>query len=214
MMKRLKELWHLLRRDRGRLLATVRMEFYGNKEVLPTISWENSQEAEGDVAVLAAFYYARILYELAEINETRSAKELMVFITQVLERVMTPEGPVGRPRLPLGELTLTETPSPEPPARSYRAELFRLRDGKFRLDFSGTLGKEGVYLPATFVIFLQHCINQLPDEALTRMARALNRLHLYYKYRRDFWDSTALTAGPAFALSQEELRPEEMVMEE
>jgi hypothetical protein len=214
MIKRLKDLWHLIRRDRGRLLATVRMDFYGNKEVLPVITWENSQEAEGDVAVLAAFYYARILYELAEINETRSAKELMAFITRVLERVVAAEGPAGRPRLPLGEVTLTETPPPEPPARSYRAELFRLQDGKFRLDFSGTLGKEGVYLPATFVIFLQHCINLLPDEALVRVARALSRMHLYYKYRRDFWDSAALTAGPAFALSREELRPEEMLLEE
>jgi len=37
----------------------------------------------------------------------------------------------------------------------------------------------------------------------------LDRLHLYYRYRRDFWEGTSLSTGPAFALSAEELRPEE-----
>jgi hypothetical protein len=59
------------------------------------------------------------------------------------------------------------------------------------------------------LVFLQQCLDQLEDENLRRLAKSLSRLHDYYRYRRDFWDSTALSAGPAFALGAEELHPEE-----
>lgn len=213
MITRLREFWERLRRDRGKLKATVLVDFYPNKEVTPLVTWEESADRDGDATTLALFLYARILFELAELNDTRAAKELMAFLSQVVKRVLAEGEQSGRPRLPLGELRLEESPPPEPPARSYRALLFQHQDGQFRLDFKGTLGKEGVYLPATYVVFLQHYINSLPDEALTRLARCLKRLHAYYKFRRDFWDSTALSAGPAFALGTEALKPEEAEME-
>jgi len=214
MMRRLLELWERLRRDRGRLIATMRVDFYPNKTAAPVLVWHDGAGQDHDPVTLAIFLYARILYELAELNETRVAKELMAFLSQVVERMSTEEGPPNRISLPMGELRLEEAPTGEPASRGYQADFYRLRDGQHRLDFKGSLGKEGVYLPATYVVFLQYCLDSLEDEALRRLTVSLGRLHSYYKFRRDFWDNVALAAGPAFALGKEELRPEEVEMEE
>jgi len=214
MIKRLSEFWEWLRRDRGRLKATVRVDFYPNKGAIPTVVWNDGSNQHQDTVTLTLFLYARILYELAELNETRTAKELMAFLSQVVNVVLANEGPPNRPRLPLGELHLEEAAPAEPASRSYKAEFYQLRDGQYRMDFEGSLGKEGVYLPATYVVFLQDCLNRLEDEALRQLAESHRRLHAYYKFRRDFWDSSALSTGPAFALGDEKLRPEEMEMEE
>ncbi len=213
MIKHLQEIWDRLRRDRGRLKATVRVEFYRNKTARTSVDWHNSLKAEHDTVSLAIFLYARILYELAELNETRVANELMAFLTQVADLVLTGELSPNRPRLPLGELTLPAEAPQEEPKRSYRAEFFQLQNGQYRMDFKGSLGKEGVYLPATYVVFLQECINTLDDEALRRLAQSLGRLHDYYKFRKDFWDGAALSAGPIFALGTAQLSPEEMAPE-
>jgi len=213
MIKRLQELWGRLRRDRGQLLATVRVDFYPNKAARSRVDWHDPVTDERDTVSLAIFLYARILFELAELNETRVANELIAFLSQVVDLVLTEEGPPNRPRLPMGELTLPEEVPQGPPSRSYRAEFFQQEDGQLRMDFKGTRGKEGVYLPATFVVFLQDCINDLDEEALRRLAQSLGRLHDYYRFRKDFWEGTAMSAGPLFALGTVELIPEEVEME-
>jgi hypothetical protein len=213
MIKQLQELWERLRRDRGRLRATVKVNFYPNKAARTSVDWQNNGEQERDPVSLAIFLYARILYELAELNETRVANELMTFLSQVADLVLTEEGPPNRPHLPMGELTLQQEEPSEPPSRSYQASFFQHQDGQHRIDFQGSLGKEGVYLPAAYVVFLQDCINGLDDEALRRLGQSLGRLHNYYKLRKDFWDGTALTAGPVFALGTGKLSPEEVEVE-
>jgi hypothetical protein len=214
MMTSLQGFWDRLRGDKGRLRATVRVEFYPNRTAFPVVIWHNSVDQDRDSVSLAVFLYARILFELAEMNETRVAKELMAFLGQVTDLMLTEEGTPNRPRLPLGELTLPDKAPSEPPSRSYTADFFQHQDGQFRVHFQGSLGKEGVYLPTTYVVFLQDCINQLSDQAVQRLAQSLRRLHEYYKLRHDFWDSASLTAGPAFALSSVKLGPEAKVVEE
>jgi hypothetical protein len=208
MIKRLQNFWERLQGDKGRLKATVRVEFYPYRTAYSSVVWHDSGAQERDLVGLAIFLYARILYELAEINETRVAKELMAFLSQVADLVINEAKDPNRPRLPLGELTLPEQAPPEPPSRSYAADFFQQKDGQFRVSFQGSLGKEGVYLPTAFVVFLQYCINRLPDEGLERLAQNLGRLHEYYKLRKDFWDSTAVTTAPVFALGTEKLGPE------
>jgi hypothetical protein len=213
MIKHLQDFWDRLRRNPGRLKATVGVEFYRNKTARSSLDWHDSLKTERDTVSLAIFFYARILYELAELNETRVANELMAFLAQVMDLVLSEEGPPNRPRLPLGELTLPAEAPVESPNRSYRADFYQQQDGQYRIDFKGSLGKEGVYLPATYVVFLQDCINSLDDEALRRLAQSLGRLHDYYKFRKDFWDGSALSAGPVFALGTVKLTPEEMELE-
>lgn len=98
--------------------------------------------------------------------------------------------------------------SSDPPERSYRAEFFQFKDGNFRLEFQGSIGKESFYLPGAFLVLLQSCLFNLGDDPLNLLARGLTRLHDYYRYRRDFWESASLNAGPIFALGKEELNPE------
>ncbi len=209
MIKRLQEFWEQLRRDRGRLRATVRVDFYPHKAARSSVDWHNGVTQERDTVSLAIFFYARILYELAELNETRVAHELMAFLSQVVDLIFTGEKPPNRPRLPLGELQLREEALSELPVRSYQSDFYQLQDGQYRMDFRGSLGKEGVYLPAAYVVFLQECINSLEDEALIRLVESLKRLHDYYKNRKDFWEGAALNAGPIFALGTAKLSPEE-----
>jgi len=209
----LKRLLERFGQDRGRHKATVRVDFYPQNQVTPQISWLHSTAPEDDTIPLILMVYARILYELAELNELRVARELIGFLEQVCNRVLNNDGPPRRPRLPLGQLQLVAQTSLHPAERSYRAELYEFREGGYRLDFQGSLGKEGFYLPGAFLALLQSCLNELGDDALGRLVRGLTRLHLYYRYRRDFWDGGTLTAGPLFALGSEDLRPEEATPE-
>jgi hypothetical protein len=204
----IKRLLQRFRRDRGRHRATVRIDFFPEGKVKPSIFWHRSQDQETDTVPLVLFLYARILFELAELNDVRVARELMGFVTQVCELVLAGEGPPSRIRLPLGDLVLTGNSLAEPPERSYQAEFYQLQDGHFRLEFQGSIGKESFYLPGAFLVLLQSCLDNLGDEPLNLLAKGLSRLHDYYRYRRDFWESAALLAGPAFALGKEELRRE------
>lgn len=208
----IKRLLQRFRRDRGLHRATVRIDFFPEGKVKPSIYWHQSQDQETDTVPLVLYLYARILFELAELNDVRVARELMGFVTQVCELVLAAEGPPSRIRLPLGELNITGETA-EPPERSYRAEFYQFQDGNFRLEFQGSIGKESFYLPGAFLVLLQSCLDNLGDDPLNVLARGLTRLHDYYRYRRDFWESSALTSGPVFALSKEELRPEAAVPE-
>jgi hypothetical protein len=208
----IKRLLERFRQDRGLHKATVRVDFFAQNRVSPQILWLNSNSPEADTIPLILLVYARILYELAELNEGRVARELIRFLEQVCARVLDSDGPPRRPRLPLGQLQLVSEPG-QVAVRSYQAELYELKDGGFRLDFQGNIGKEGFYLPGAFLALLQSCLNHLGDDPLRGVARGLVRLHLYYRYRRDFWEGGALTAGPVFALGTQEIRPEETVPE-
>ena len=208
----IKRLLQRFRRDRGQHRATVRIDFFPEGKVKPSIYWHHSQDQEIDTVPLVLYLYARILFELAEMNDVRVARELMGFVTQVCELVLAGEGPPSRIRLPLGDLSLTGEAA-DPPERSYRAEFYQFQDGHFRLEFQGSIGKESFYLPGAFLVLLQSCLDNLGDEPLNLLARGLTRLHDYYRYRRDFWESSALLAGPVFALGKEELRPEAAVPE-
>jgi len=201
-----------LHRDRGLHKATVRVEFFSQHRVTPKISWLNSRAPEDDTIPLVLLIYARILYELAELNELRVARELIRFLEKVCARVLNSDGPPRRPCLPLGQLQLVPDPG-IPAERTYRAEFYESKNGGFRLDFQGSLGKEGFYLPGFFLALMQSCLDHLGDDALRRLARGLMRLHLYYRYRLDFWEGMALTAGPLFALGTEEIKPEEATPE-
>jgi hypothetical protein len=198
--------------DRGRHTATVRIDFFPQNQVLPQIFWLGSRAANDDPIPLVLMIYARILYELAELNEMRVARELIRFLEQVCLRVTDGDGPPRRVHLPLGQLQLVAE-SQEPAERSYQAELYELKDGSYRLDFQGSLGKEGFYLPGAFLALLQSCLERLEDDPLRRLVRGMVRLHLYHRYRRDFWEGGALTAGPLFALGTQEINPEEATPE-
>jgi hypothetical protein len=207
-----KRLMERLRQDRGRHTATVRIDFFPQNQVSPHIFWLSSQDSDADTVPLILLVYARILYELAELNELRVARELIRFLDQVCDRVLDSEGPPRRPRLPLGQLQVTTEPG-RPAMRTYQADLYEFKAGGYRLDFQGSLGKEGFYLPGAFLVLLQSCLDKLGDDALRHLARGLGRLHIYYRYRRDFWEGGALTSGPLFALGNEEIRPEEATPE-
>ncbi len=208
----IKRLLERFRRDRGIHKATVRIDFFPQDQVIPNILWHRSLDADLDTITLLTLIYARILYELAELNEVRVARELMDFVEQVCQKILTATGPPKRPRLPLGQLSFAQEAA-VPAVRTYQAEFYQLQDGIFRLEFRGSLGKESFYLPAAFLMLLQSCLDSLGEEALLRLARVLGRLHAYYRYRRDFWEGGALSAAPTFALGNEELRQEDAAPE-
>jgi len=126
--------------------------------------------------------------------------------------VLSDEGPPRRPRLPLGQLHLVNDQA-LPALRTYELEFYELPEGGYRVEYRGSLGKEGYYLPASFLAVLQSCLDHLEDQSLWQLARRLVRLHDYYRQRRDFWDGGALTSGPAYAMGAEEIQPENSVPE-
>lgn len=209
----LKRLLSRFSRERRVHKATVQVDFFPQDLAAPQIFWRQSQNQEHDTVILSLFLYARILYELAELNEIRVAKELMAFMDKVRDLVVSEEEIPKRPQLPLGSVHLGQAPDLEPPLRHYQADFYELQDGAVRLEFQASIGKEGFYLPAMFLAFLQSCINDLPDQDLEQLITCLGRLHTYYRYRKDFWDGTAIIAGPVFALGKEHIATEEALTE-
>jgi len=193
------------RRDRGLHKATVRIDFFPDDQVTPHIYWQRGQNQEKDTVSLVVYSYARFLYELAELNEVRVARELMGFLEQVCKRVLTNEGPPRRPQLPLGQLRLIRDPG-LPALRTYKVHFYELSGGDYRLEYHGSLGKEGFYLPGAFLALMQSCLDNLADETLRQLAQSLTRLHDYYRLRRDFWEGGSLSSGPAYALGEGELK--------
>jgi hypothetical protein len=201
------------RQDRGLHKATMRVEFFPQDQVAPHIFWHRTQDQESDTVALVVFVYARILYELAELNETRVARQVIEYLEKrFCQPLVADKGARKRPKLSLGKLRLVNDIA-VPPARTYQVDFYELRDGGSRLDFKGSLGEEKFYLPATFMVILQYCLNTLGEEPLMNLARGLSRLHTYYRFRRDFWDGSTLTSGPAFALGTEEIKAEEAAPE-
>lgn len=209
----LKRILGRFRQDRGLHKATLRVEFFSENRVTPHLHWHQNQDQTNDLVPLVVFFYARILYELAELNETRVARQVIDYLEKKFcDPLVAGEGSPQKPRLSLGKLHLVVDPAVAA-MRSYQAEFYQYQAGGYRLDFQGAIGKESFYLPAAFLAFLQSCLENQGEETLKRLARALARLHAYYRYRRDFWDGAALVAGPVFALGREEIKPEEATPE-
>ncbi len=207
-MRMFKRLLEIFRRERSIHQASLLFEFGPRDKVAFTSVWHYVQDEDPQAVILALFFYARILYELAERNKAQVARELISYLDHVSRRILNAGGGPGRLRLHLGDLMVV-TELDAAAERRYQVEFYKLPDGRYRLDFQGSLGKESFYLPAIFLVFLSSCLERLGDAPIKKLAQGISRLHGYYRYRRDFWEGSALTAGPLFALGTEKLEPEE-----
>lgn len=198
----MKKLFGFFQRERERLKGRVLIHFLDDDRVVPQVEWHAGQMGEEDWTRLILFYYARIMFELAELNETRVARELMQFVSQICGRLANPARNAEKVQIPLGKLRLEQELS-QPGIRTYQAALLAKSGEVYRLDFESVIGREKFYLPASFLVLLQYGIMHFRPEHLGRLARALTRLNQYYRYKRDFWDSAALSEGPSLALGQQ-----------
>jgi hypothetical protein len=198
----MKKLFGFFNRERETLAGRVLIHFTEDDQVVPQIEWHVGQMGADDWIRLMLFYYARIIFELAELNETRVARELLQFVSQISGRLAKPAKSSGKMQIPLGKLRLGQELS-KPGNRIYQASLFASSRGTFRLEFEGMIGKEKFYLPVSFLALLQYGILHLQEDHLKQLAQRLVRLNQYYRYKRDFWNSAALTEGPSFALGNE-----------
>lgn len=194
-------LFSFFKRDREKLVCTVKIHFLPDDQVVPQVEWRLAKVQEQDWLRLLLFFYARIVFELAEMNESRVARELLDYVRQIARKLAEGGNPV---QIPLGKLRFSQE-LPQPGQRIYRARLWLNRKNDCRLELEGLIGKERFYYPASFLALLQLGINSLSDSGRLELARRLERLHRYYRFKRDFWDSRALTAGPLFALGNEKL---------
>jgi hypothetical protein len=198
----MRKLFGFLNRDREILKGRLVISFLEDDQVVPQMDWQAGQIGDDDWIRFILFYYARIMFELAELNETRVARELMQFVSQISERLANPAKSSGKMQIPLGKLRLGEELS-HPTSRIYQATLYAKKSGAYRLDFESMIGKEKFYLPASLLVLLQYGIRRMQTENLANLARGLARLNQYYRYKRDFWNSIALAEGPSFALGNE-----------
>lgn len=198
------KLFGFFNKDRETLKGKAIIHFLEDDQVVPLMEWHVSQIGDDDWIGFMLFYYARIMFELAELNETRVARELMNFVAQISGRLANPAKSSTRMQIPLGKLRLGQVLS-QPSSRIYQAALYAKKTGSHRLDFVSMIGKEKFYLPASFLVLLQYGIMNIKEENQAQLARGLARLNQYYRYKRDFWNSIALTEGPSFALGQEHI---------
>ncbi len=83
----MKKLFGFFNRDRETLQGRVLIHFLEDDQAVPQIEWNSGQPEDDDWIRLTVFYYARIMFELAELNETRVARELMNFVSQISRRM-------------------------------------------------------------------------------------------------------------------------------
>jgi hypothetical protein len=207
----MKKLFGLFSRNREILKGKVKVFFSEQNMVVPQIQWKTSQHSDNDTICLALYFYARILFELAELNETRVARELMAFVARIATRLANPASGSGRLQIPLGKLHFAQELT-EPAQRLYQADFYANQNGGKRIDLQSVIGKENYYLPASALALMQFCIQSLPESHLPELARVLDRLHQYYRLRRDFWESASLAEGPTFAMGQAELSEAELTL--
>jgi hypothetical protein len=198
----MKKLFGFFDRDRETLQGRILIHFLEDDQAIPQIEWQAGRMEDDDWIRMILFYYARIMFELAELNETRVARELLNFVSQISDRLANPAKNSGRMQIPMGKLRLGQELT-QPSTRIYQATLYSRRNGTYRLEFEGMIGKEKFYLPASFLVLLQCAILRLQESRLEQLAQRLHRLNQYYRYKRDFWNSVALTEGPTFALGHE-----------
>jgi hypothetical protein len=198
----MKKLFGFFNRERETLQGRVFIHFLEDDQAVPQIEWISGQMAEGDWIRLIVFYYARIMFELAELNETRVARELMNFVSQISNRMANPAKNSSRIQIPLGKLRLGRELT-QPGNRIYQAALYAKKNDTYRLEFEGMIGREKFYFPASFLVLLQYAILHIQEKHLEELALRLTRLNQYYRYKRDFWNSIVLTEGPTFALGSE-----------
>ena len=198
----MKKLFGFFNRERETLQGRVFIHFLEDDQAVPQIEWSSGQMEDDDWIRFIVFYYARIVFELAELNETRVARELMNFVSQISGRMSNPAKNSARIRIPLGKLRLGREFS-QPGNRIYQATLYAKKSGVYRLEFESMIGKEKFYLPASFLVLLQSGISHIQELHLEQLAQGLARLNQYYRYKKDFWNSAALTEGPSFALGKE-----------
>jgi hypothetical protein len=198
----MKKLFGFFDRDRETLKGKVLIYFLEDDQVVPRMEWNAGQMGDDDWIRFILFYYARIMFELAELNETRVARELMNFVAQISGRLADPTKTSGKIRIPLGKLRFGQDIS-QPSNRIYQAALYAKKSGSYRLEFESMIGKEKFYLPASLLVLLQSGIMTIQEDHLEQLARRLVRLNQYYRYKRDFWNSAAVTEGPSFAMGNE-----------
>ena len=208
----MKKLFGFFDRDRETLKGRVLIHFLEDDQVVPQLEWNAGQMGDDDWLRFILFYYARIMFELAELNETRVARELMNFVSQISGRLANPAKTSGKMQIPLGKLRLGQELS-HPSSRIYQAALYAKKSGAYRLEFESMIGKEKFYLPASLLVLLQYGINHIQEINLEQLAQGLVRLNQYYRYKRDFWNSAALTEGPGFALGKETITEPEPEIE-
>ena len=197
----MRNLFSFLKRERDKTLCRVKINFLPDDKVVPRVEWRHGQGQTQDWLKLLLFFYARIIFELAELNENRVARELMDFVEQISRRLQAGGPPL---QIPLGKLQFTQELG-QPSHRLYQARLLAKKKGDPHLELEGAFGKEKFYLPASFLALLQLALLNLDDAGRLRLAQCLGRLHDYYRFKRDFWDSQALQAGPLFAIGQGKL---------
>lgn len=197
----MKGLFRFLKREREKTLCVVKINFLPDDQVVPQVEWRLHQVQGEDWLRLLLFFYARIIFELAELNENRVARELMDYVAQIGRRLQASGAPL---QIPLGKLQFTQSLS-QAGERVYQARLLTKKKGELRLEWQGAIGKEKFYLPASFLALLQLALLSLDEGGRRELARCLERLHNYYRFKRDFWDSRSVSGGPLFALGQEKL---------
>ncbi|HAY20673.1 MAG TPA: hypothetical protein DCY27_00585 [Desulfobacterales bacterium] len=197
----MKKLFRFFDRDRETLQSVALINFFEDDQVSAQVEWKTGKNGVEEWIRLILFYYARIMFELAELNENRVARELMGFISRIAARLSHAS---GKMQIPLGKLRYEPNPT-IPSRRVYQAMVFAKKNGSHRLELKSVIGKEKFYLPASFLALLQCGILHINDVSQAQLAHGLERLHQYYRYKRDFWDSVSVTEGPAFALSHEVL---------
>jgi hypothetical protein len=67
----MKKLFGFFDRDRETLQGRIFIHFLEDDQVVLQIEWNSGRMGDDDWIRILIFYYARIMFELAELNETR-----------------------------------------------------------------------------------------------------------------------------------------------
>src|SRR3989344_4468373 len=177
-----------------KLLATVKIKFYGEDEV--SIEYEtdvsDQEQKEMDMIQVFALYYAKMLYNL---NRGEISDNLISYIKKGTSDLIIPGEGLKRHNILASGQKLVE-PKGNGATKVYSGELFEKSNKTRIIQTHMDVVGEGYYAPISTVMFLQWLIKNLSDRSLVFLALSLGGMNKYYREQGDYADIRSIIAAP------------------
>lgn len=182
-----------------KLVAEVLINFFGkNIATINYISKNEIEDSEHEKILLFSLYYAKILYNLGEGENSRL---LIEDIENCIKKIFD-----FKKRKPIRSNILNEkivlAKSREgKPEKVYSARMIQKPNDEYFVDTKMSWGGENYYAPISVMILLQYLINTLSENYLSALIALIMGMNDYY-HRDDCFSITSLIEAPEYGFKK------------
>ena len=195
-----------------KLIGTVKIKFYGEDKT--SVNYEtditDTEFIDHSKIELFSMYYAKTLYNLGKgehadllieyVQKATDGSIKRAFVeNKKTEELSIVKSEIKRPHiLGTGQKLVNLELGQE--TKTYTGELYQKSDGLLTIQTHMDWGREGYYVPASAIMFLQYLINSLPEIMLAYLMTILNFMNKYYREMGNYSDIHSIVDAPTFGL--------------